>query len=118
MRSTVIIFFSILLFSFGCTDIDDKMNVQIRVQNSTDKRLNKVSIDSLEYNDIDAGSKTAYQVKDNFLPARQLIVEADSLIIPVAIDNIQQDTLQPGRYTYKINTFSEADGLQFEVIED
>lgn len=118
MRKTAVLLLTILLFSIGCTDIDDKLNVQIRVQNSTEKRLTKVSIDSLAYIDIDAGSKTAYQVKDDFLAVRQITVEADSLVTSVSIDNIQQDTLQPGRYTYKINMFSEADGLQFEVIED
>lgn len=118
MRKTLVLLLTILFFSIGCTDFDDKLNVQIRVQNNTEKALAKVSIDSLEYNGIDAGAKTAYKVKDDFLTVRQITVEADSLVIPIAIDNIQQDTLQPGRYTYKINMFSEADGLQFEVIED
>lgn len=118
MRTTVVLLLTMLFFSIGCTDFDDKLNVQIRVQNSTEKTLNKVSIDSLEYLDIAAGDKTAYKVKDNFLAIRQLVVAADSLIIPLTIDNIQQDTLQPGRYTCKINMFSAADGIQFEFIED
>lgn len=118
MRKTSVLLLTILLFSIGCTDFDDKLNVQIRVQNGTEKMLTKVSIDSLEYNSIETGAKTAYQVKDNFLAVKQIAVEADSLIRSVSIDNIQQDTLLPGRYTYKINMFSEVDGVQFEVIED
>ena len=118
MRKAAVLLLTILFFSFGCTDFDDKLNVQIRVQNSTEITLAKVSIDTLEYSAIDAGNKTAYKLKDDFLPISQIIVATDSLVIPVTIDNIQQDTLLPGRYTYKINTFSAADGLQFEVIED
>lgn len=118
MRNLGFLLLTILLFSVGCTDFDDELNVQIRVQNSTEKKLIKVSIDNLEYFDIDAGAKTAYQAKDDFLAVRQLLVEADSLVIPVSIDNVQQDTLQSGRYTYKINAFSAADGLLFEVMED
>lgn len=118
MRKTTVLLLTILLFSIGCTDFDDQLNVQIRVQNSTEKTLTKVLIDSVEYNSVDAGTKTAYQVKDNFLAVRQITVEADSLMRSVSLDNIQQDTLLPGRYTYKINMFSEVEGIQFEVIED
>jgi len=95
MRKTAVLLLTILLFSIGCTDFDDKLNVQIRVHNTTEKTLKRVSIDSLVYTDIKADAKTAYQVKDDFLSVSQLIVEADSLVIPVSIDNIQQDTLQP-----------------------
>ena len=118
MRKTAVLVLTILLFSIGCTDFDDKLNVQVRVHNSTEKTFSKVLIDSLEYIDIQAGSKTAYKVKDGFLAPRQITAEADSLVIPISIDNVQQDTLLPGRYTYKINTFSNEDGLQFEVIQD
>lgn len=118
MLKTSVLLLTVLFFSIGCTDFDDKLNVQIRVQNDTEKNLTRVSIDSLEFIDIDTGARTAYKVKDDFLAVRQLIVEADSLIIPLSIDNVQQDTLLPGRYTYKINAFSDADGIQFEVIVD
>jgi len=118
MKKTTILLLTILFFSIGCTDIDDKLNVQIRVHNSTEVILTKVSVDLLEYDDIAAGAKTAYKAKEDFLAVKQLTVESDSLVIPLTINNIQQDTLQPGRYTYKINIFSEADGIEFEVIED
>jgi len=118
MKKPTVLFLTILLFSIGCTDFDDKLNVQIRVQNSTEKILTKVLIDSLEYNDIKSGSKTAYKVKEDFLSPGIVTAEADSLKRSIIIDYLVPDTLQPGRYTYKINRLSEEEGLGFEVIED
>lgn len=118
MRKTVVLLFTVLFFSFGCSDLDDNLNVQIRVDNRTDLKLTQVSIDDLEFIDIDSGSKTAYKVKEDFLSPIQLTIVSDSLMTTLAINNIQQDTLQPGRYTYKINTFSDNEDLQYEVVKD
>lgn len=119
MRNTFVLLLTALFFSVGCSDFDDELNLQIRVENNTALNFSEVAIDELLYTDIDSEARTAYMVKNGFGSPLEITVNADSLLSStVAIDSMMQDTLAPGRYTLRINAFAVNQDLEFELIFD
>lgn len=120
MRNTVLLLCTVLLVASACTDRDDNLTgVQIRIENSTNKNFSLIELEEIRYEDVASGTSTFYQEYMGGIQPDFIQITTDSITHSTTISGTSEtDSILPGLYTYKLNSFSESDGMQFEIIED
>ena len=113
MKNTIVLLCVGLFFSMSCTDFDDELNVQIRIENNTDMTFEEVIIvnpdmpneegeapEDLIFTDVEADFQSAYQIYDSFYYQADVDIQTDSEVTTLSIAESFSplDSLPPGRY--------------------
>ncbi|WP_297796089.1 hypothetical protein [uncultured Eudoraea sp.] len=120
MRNLGFAILSVLLFSIGCTDIDDKVDtINIRINNSSSINFDEVQVASNEelYTNIAPGDYSDYLVYETaYTYAFIEIKSGEEVFVLQPIDFVGEDELPIGFYTYSLNINEEGEVvLQFIV---
>lgn len=120
MRNFGFVILSVLLFTIGCTDIDDKVNtINIRINNSSAINFDEVQVGSNEelYTNIAPGDYSDYLVYETaYTYAFIEIKSGEEVFVLQPIDFVGEDELPIGFYTYSLNINEEGEvELQFIV---
>lgn len=120
MKSIASLVLLCVVVFFSCTDRDDNLEgVQIRVQNNTAAVLTEVTIDSLQFSDLQPDEIAFYQKYNGLSLPQSVLLKGDSLEMTLAIDTVFQiDSTQLNLFTYRIKGLSDDIETEVEVLKD
>lgn len=121
MRNLCFTILSVLLFSIGCTDIDDKVDtINIRINNNSSINFDEVQVASNEelYTNIAPGEYSEYLVYETaYTYAFIEIRSGEEVYVLQPIDFVGEDELPIGFYTYSLNVNEEGE-VELEFVVD
>ena len=121
MRNTILLFFTVLLFSFGCTDRDDDISaINIRIQNNSSVDFDEVQVggEGFIHTDVASGSFSEYLEYETAYQYAYIRIESDSeTYVLQPIDFVGETPLALGFYTYELDV-SEEGNVSLKFVND